>query len=322
MRPARVLALLGVAAFCHLTVIAQAADWPTAKAVRIIAPSTPGGAADMFGRMLADNLPAILGGRYYVENRNGGAGLVASAAAARAEPDGYTLVISGMAYQVVGPAANPNAGFDPMKDFTHIAYIGGPPTVFVVNPASGIHSLDALVERARHERTDYVAPGVGTISQMMMVYFAQKAGLKLQQIMTSGASQALLDVVAGNVNVGTMTWTTALPQIRAGKVIPLAVTSAARPADAPEVPTFKELGYDDLTTSAWFSLSGPAGLPNDITQKLNRAVIKVLDLPDVRSRLDRDSIETRAMTPEQFTAFMVSEIAKWGPIAKTVGPGN
>jgi len=162
--------------------------------------------------------------------------------------------------------------------------------------------------------------GVGTLGHLMMEYFARKAGIKVQQIMTSGAAQGMMDIVAGNVQVGTMTWTSALGQIRAHKVIPIALSSSARLAEAPDVPTFRELGYDDLTTASWFGFSGPARLPAGMPQRLNTAVLKILELPEVRARLERDSIERRAMSAEEFTAFVAGEIKKWGPLSKELMP--
>jgi tripartite-type tricarboxylate transporter receptor subunit TctC len=313
----RAVALVLVIA-CIGPVAAGAADWPT-RPVRIIAPSTPGGAADMFARLLCDHLGETFRERCFVENRAGAGGLIGTAATAQAAPDGYTLTTSSTAYHVIAPVVSPNPGFDPIKDFTHIAYIGGPPNVFVVNPALGVRSLAELVALGRRgQAIDYVSPGVGTLGHLLAEFFARKTGIKLQQIMTKGASQAMLDLIAGNVNVGTMTWTSALSQIRAGTVIPIAVTSRARLKEFPDLPTFKELGYDDLSAVSWFALSGPAGLPSDITLRLNGAVARMLELPDVRSRLDRDAIETRAMSSEELTAFVASEIAKWAPVAKQV----
>jgi tripartite-type tricarboxylate transporter receptor subunit TctC len=307
---------------CAVPVTAGAADWPT-RPLRMIAPSTPGGAADMFARLVCDNLSEILRERCFVENRAGAGGLIGTAAAAQAAPDGYTLTTSGIAFHVIAPAISPNAGFDPLQDFTHVAYVGGPPNVFVVNPALGVRSLEQLIELGRRGRSiDYVSPGVGTLGHLIAEAFAQKAGIKLQQIMTKGASQGMLDLVSGNVNFGTMTWTTTLSQIRAGHLIPLAVSSRARLSEFPRVPTFKELGYEDLTAVTWFALSAPAGLPHDITQRLNTAVAKMLELPEVRRRLDRDAIETHVMTSEQFTQFVADEIEKWTPIARRIMPGK
>jgi tripartite-type tricarboxylate transporter receptor subunit TctC len=313
---ALVLAALG--AVCAGSVAASAADWPT-RPIRIIAPSTPGGAADMFGRLLCDHFSETFRERCFVENRAGAGGLIGTAATAQAAPDGYTLTTSSTAYHVIAPAVSANPGFDPIKDFTHIAYVGGPPNVFVVNPALGVRSLGDLVALGRRgPPIDYVSPGVGTLGHLLMESLAQKAGIKVQQIMTRGASQGLIDLVAGTVNVGTMTWTSALGQIRSGKLLPIAVSSSARLKEFPDLPTFKEQGYEELTAVSWFALSGPAGLPNDITLRLNAAVARMLELPEVRKRLDRDAIETRAMSPEEFTAFVAGEIDKWAPVAKRV----
>ena len=307
---------------CIQAVAASAAEWPT-RPIRIIAPSTPGGAADMFARLLCEQFSETLHERCFVENRAGAGGLIGTAATAQAAPDGYTLTTSSTAYHVIAPVVNPNPGFDPLKDFTHIAYIGGPPNVFVVNPALGVRSLAELVALGRRgQAIDYVSPGSGTLGQLLAEFFAQKAGIKLQPIMTKGASQGMMDLVSGNVNLGTMTWTSALGQIRSGKVVPIVVSSNARLAEFPDLPTFKDLGYDDLTAVSWFALSGPAGLPKDITQRLNATVASMLERPDVRKRLDRDFIETRVMSPEEFTQFVAGEIAKWTPVAKRVMQGN
>jgi tripartite-type tricarboxylate transporter receptor subunit TctC len=307
---------------CIQAVAASAAEWPT-RPIRIIAPSTPGGAADMFARLLCEQFSETLHERCFVENRAGAGGLIGTAATAQAAPDGYTLTTSSTAYHVIAPVVNPNPGFDPLKDFTHIAYIGGPPNVFVVNPALGVRSLADLVALGRRGQTiDYVSPGSGTLGQLLAEFFAQKAGIKLQPIMTKGASQGMMDLVSGNVNLGTMTWTSALGQIRSGKVVPIVVSSNSRLAEFPDLPTFKDLGYNDLTAVSWFALSGPAGLPKDITQRLNATVATMLERPDVRKRLDRDSVETRVMSPEEFTQFVASEIAKWTPVAKRVMQAN
>src|SRR5215468_3975731 len=228
-----------LALICCGLVPALAADWP-ARPIRIIAPSTPGGAADMFGRLLCEHFSDKFHERCFVENRAGAGGLIGTAATAQAAPDGYTLTTSSTAYHVIAPAVSANPGYDPMKDFTHIAYIGGPPNVFVANPALGVRSLaDLVVLGKRGGPIDYVSPGVGTLGHLLAESFAQKSGIKLQQIMTRGASQGLMDLVSGTVNLGTMTWTSALSQIRAGKVVPIAVTSSAWLAEFPDLMTFK-----------------------------------------------------------------------------------
>src|SRR5262252_2323589 len=173
--PCRLAAMLAFAVVGSAIGPASAADWPT-RPLRIIAPSTPGGAADMFARLLCDHFSEALHERCFVENRAGAGGLIGTAAAAQAVPDGYTLTTSGIAFHVIAPAVSSNPGFDPMKDFTHIAYVGGPPNVFVVNPALGVRSLADLAALGRRgEVIDCVSPGVGTLGHLLMESFAQKA---------------------------------------------------------------------------------------------------------------------------------------------------
>ncbi len=301
---------------------AHAVDWPT-RPVRIVAPSTPGGAADLFGRLVADNLTVQLKQRFYVDNRAGGGGLIGAAFVAHAEPDGYTFVTSSIAYHAIEPAASANPGFDPMRDATHIAYIGGPPNVFLVSPKLGVRTLPELVALAKQRSLDFVSPGLGTLGHLLVEEFAHRAGVKLQHIPHKGSAQAMLDLLAGNVLFGTMTWSSAIGQIRAGKVIPIAVSSRHRVAEYPDVPTLAESGYPDLVANTWYAISGPAGVPDEIVAKLNHAVADVLALPEVKKRLDDDAIEREPMTPAQVSAFFASEIARWGPIAKKyVKPGR
>jgi tripartite-type tricarboxylate transporter receptor subunit TctC len=297
---------------------APAADWPT-RPIRIIAPSTPGGAADTFARLLAEFLPPLLHQPLIVDNRAGGGGLIGAAAAAHAEPDGYTLVTASVAYHAIAPAVSPNPGFDPIRDFTHIAFLGGPPNVFLVHPALGVHSLKELIARARSGRAiDYVSPGVGTLGHLLVEYFAQKAGITVQHIPHKGSSQAMIDLIAGNVLIGSMTWSSAVAQIRAGNVIPITVSSNVRIAEFPNVPTLREEGFDDLVALTWYALSGPAGLPDDVVQKLNHAVNAAWATPALMRRLADDAIVAEPMSPQAVTAFVASEVRKWGPISRQV----
>ena len=208
--------------------------------------------------------------------------MIGAVAAARAEPDGYTFVTSSIAYHVIAPAVSANPGFHPMREATHVAFIGGSPTVFVVHPKAGMQSIKDLVEQAaKNSPFAFVSPGVGTLGHLMAEYFAQKAAIKLQHIPHKGASEAMLDLIAGNVSFGTMSFSSAQSQIRAGNVIAIAVTGEARIPEYPDLPTLQELGFPDLVATTWFGLSGPAGVPGDIVQKLNEAVRGILDRPEV-----------------------------------------
>jgi tripartite-type tricarboxylate transporter receptor subunit TctC len=307
--------LVGLASF--FPAVAPAQDWPS-RPVRIVAPFAPGGSADTLGRTVAEQLSESLRQQFFVENRGGAGGLVGSAAVAATAPDGYNFVISGIASHVIAPATNPNAGFDPIRDFSHIAYLGGPPIAFVVHPSLGVKSLKELLDLAKTNKDGmgYVSPGPGTLGNLVAEYWARKENVKLDHIPYKGASQAVTDLIAGHVKVGSMTFTTASAHIRSKAVVPIAVSSANRLAEFPDVPTFKELGYPDLVATTWFSFSGPAKLPNDLVQKLNQSIISALDTPQVRKRLEFDAMETEKKSPEEFTRFVEAEIAKWGPIAK------
>jgi tripartite-type tricarboxylate transporter receptor subunit TctC len=310
------LAALAVLAVATAPAV-HAAEWPV-RPIRIIAPSTPGGAADTFARLLAEFLPPLLHQPLIVDNRAGGGGLIGAAAAAHAEPDGYTLVTASVAYHAIAPAVSPNPGFDPLRDFTHIAFLGGPPNTFVVHPSLGVKSVGELVALARGRPLNYVSPGVGTLGHLLVEDFAREAGIAMLHIPHKGSAQAMMDLVAGTVPVGSMTWTSAAGQVRAGKVLPIAVSSGARIAAIPDVPTLREEGYDDLVALTWFALSGPAGLPDDIVAKLNQAVNTAWATPALQRRLADDAIVAQPMSPAAVTAFVASEVRKWGPISRRV----
>jgi tripartite-type tricarboxylate transporter receptor subunit TctC len=299
---------------------ANAADWP-AKPVRIIVPFAAGGAADTLGRLYADALSKAFGKQFYVENRVGAGGQIAAEATARAEPDGYTLMVTGIP-QVIGPALNKNVGYDLMRDFTHIAYFGGAPNVFVVHPEFGVTSLKDFLARARSDASgiEYVSAGVGTTGNMVAEVLAAREHIKLIHIAYKGGSNAILDLIAGHVKVGMLSYSSIGEHIRTGKVIALAVTSEARVPYLKDVPTFKEAGLPELVATTWFSLSAPAGTPPDVVERINREVVKAMRLPQIRRQAEQDAVETKAMTPAQTTQYIQSEIDKWQPIlTKMVG---
>jgi len=302
------------------TSTAPAAEWPT-RPIRIIAPSTPGGAADTFARLLAEYLSPVLHQPLIIDNRAGGGGLIGAAAAAHAEPDGYTLVTASVAYLAIAPAVSPNPGFDPTRDFTHIAFLGGPPNVFLVHPALGVNSLKELIALGQSGRAvDYVSPGVGTLGHLLVESFAQKAGIPMQHIPHKGSSQAMIDLIAGNVMIGSMTWSSAVGQVRARTVVPIAVSSRARVLEFPDVPTLQEAGFD-LVALTWYALSGPAGMSDEVVQKLNHAVNAAWATPTLKRRLADDAIISEPMSPQAVTIFVTSEVRKWAPIAKRVVAG-
>jgi len=289
------------------------ADWPD-KPIRIVVTFAPGGAADIWARIIAEHLSTALKQSVVVENRGGGGGIVAATQVARADPDGYTILMGGLAPQILAPAIAGNAGFDALRDFTHIAYVGGPPITLVVPPSSEFRSVDDMIAAAKADKlSGYASSGVGTLGHLVVEYVAKHHDLKLTHIPYNTA--AFADIIAGRVPMGSFTWGAALGQVQSGTLRALAVTTEARRPEATSVPTFKELGYD-LVASTWFSFSGPKGLPKEIVQRLNEATIRILELPEVKKRVIQDAFDPKPLTPEQLLAFMEAETARWTPIAQ------
>jgi tripartite-type tricarboxylate transporter receptor subunit TctC len=293
--------------------------WPS-KPVRIVVPFAPGGTADTLGRLVAQKLTERLKENFIIENRGGAGGVIGSELVARAEPDGYTLVVSGVASHCIAPALR-KISFDPLRDFTHIALFGGPPGVLVINPSLPVQDLKQFIAYAKNEagKLAYGSPGNGTQGHLIAEQLKQVTGIRMTHVPYKGASLAVADLIAGHVPVTSTTLTTAATQIKAGKARALAVSSAKRVPEFPDIPTFAELGYPELTAAIWFSLSGPAGMPADIVNRLNAEVRRILQLPDVRDRLKPEGIEPGDLDPQQFTAFVAAELKRWAPVVSASG---
>ena len=321
MKRAKAITLAASAALLlsHHAAQAQSSDWPN-KPVRVIVAYAAGGANDLLGRVFAEQLSKTFGQNFFVENRTGGSGLIGTEAVARAAPDGYTLQISGMPSHVLAPAMNKNVTFDPIKDFTHIAYLGGPSNVFVVHELLGVSTFKELLVLMKREAggVQYVSPAIGAVGNLVAEYVADKEHVKLVHVVYRGGGAAIGDLVAGHVKVGSMTISTTKPHILSGKLKALAISSAQRLPDFPDLPTLVELGYPELVVTTWYSLAGPAGLSRDIVDKLNAAVNKAMELPEVKKHLDSGMVETKAMTPAEATAFMQNEVNKWAPVARRI----
>ncbi|MFM9969583.1 MAG: Bug family tripartite tricarboxylate transporter substrate binding protein [Burkholderiales bacterium] len=290
------------------------------KPVRVIVPFAPGGASDGLARIVGDKLGRALGQSFVIENRAGVGGMLGSDLVAKAPPDGYMLVISGIASHVVAPAMG-SAPFDPMKSFSHIALIGGPPSGLMVHPGVPARNIAELVAYSKSlpNGLSYGSAGHATHSHMMSELFRVRTGANMVHIPYKGAGPAVADVVAGHL-AATFTGTVAVAQVRAGRTRMLAVTSEKRMSEVPDVPTFAEVGLRELTTATWFGLSGPAAMPRDIVVRLNSEVRNAMNLPDVREKLGPDGIEPNNLDADAYTAFVRAEIEKWGPVARTLGP--
>jgi len=306
---------------CAVWASAAAAQvWPS-KPVRLIVPFAPGGSADTLGRLVAQKLSESFKQTFVVENRGGAGGVIGSELAAKAPADGYTLLVSGVASHCIAPALSKEFPFDPLRDFTHIALFGGPPGVLVVHPGVAAKDLREFVAllKAQPGRISYGSPGNGTQGHLLGEQLKQVAGIDMTHVPYKGAGPAVADMIAGHVSAGSTTLSTAATQIRAGKLRALAVSSSRRLADFPDVPTYAELGYPELTATIWFSLSGPAGVPRDIVNRLNSEVRRILQQADVRERLRPEGVEIGDLDPQAFSAYVAAELKRWAPVVRAAG---
>jgi tripartite-type tricarboxylate transporter receptor subunit TctC len=317
MRRLQAIVILAAALLGASPVGAQ--DWPT-RNVRIIVPFAPGGAADTAARLYSDALSQAFGKQFVIENRPGGGGIPVAEVMTRTEPDGYTLMVSGIPIIVVGPAMNKNVGYDPMRDLTHIAYFGGTPNMLATHRSLGIKTYAEFLAYARKQPggTDYVSAGFGTMGNWNAEYLATLENIKLNHIAYKGGSQAIVDLIAGHVKASVLTWTAIDQHVRAGTLDALAVTSANRLAYLPDTPTFRELGHKDFVSLTWFSLSGPPKLSRDIVEKINGVIVKATNRPEIRKTIERDAIETMPFTPDELNKFAQAEIDRWSPLIRRI----
>src|SRR5260221_4272327 len=277
------------------------------KPGRLVVPVAAGGAADTMGRLHAEALTAAFGKQFYVENRVGGGGLVGTEAVARAEADGLTLMVSGIPTHVLGPAMNKNVGFDPMHDFTHIAYFGGTPNVLVAHPSLGVTTYRDFLAFARDgDGIEYVSAGFGTMGNWIAEFLAAKEKVKLVHVGYKGGAQAVLDLVAGHVKVGMLTWSIVAEHVRAGRLVALATTSAQRLPYRADVPTLRELGHAEFVATTWYSLSGPAGLAPPVVESAHPAGGKAFERPPKKRPNEQEALESTGMTSSEGTRFMHS----------------
>lgn len=310
------LALSGVCApAAHAT-----EPWP-AKPITLIVPFPPGGTTDVTGRILARALTTQLGQTVIVENRAGASGNIGSAVVARAKPDGYTLLMSGVGTHAANAALYDAMPYDPIKDFTHISSITSSPNVIAVNPEFPATTLAELVSLLRKspDKFNYASPGAGSSGNLAFELLKQRADLKVQHIPYKGASQAVTDVIGGQVPILVMVADTLEPHVRAGKLRVLASTGAQRSLLFPGLPTVAESGYPDFDAVSWTGLSAPAGLPDAIRDRLSEATRAALTDPDVIKPLKATGNAVTLRSPQDFTAFIASEVQKWAAVAKTAG---
>jgi len=297
-----------------------AADYPS-KSVRLVVPFPPGGTLDILARGLAPDLATHLGQQIVIENRPGANGVIGYDLVARAPADGYTLLIGGGSGIAVHPALLPKLPYDPVRAFAPVSMLASFPSVLIANPsfpASSIRELIALA-KATPGKLSYGSPGTGNINHLVGESFKSLAGVDLVHVPYKGAALVITDVIAGHVPIGFVLLPGALPQVRAGKLKALAVTTNQRVAAAPNLPTMAEAGVPGLDLVDWAGILVPAGTPNEVISRLNQDISKVVRSTEVRQRWIDQGLEPRATTSDELAAAIKSDIDKWGKIVRDAG---
>ncbi len=312
MKSIRVFSLL-ILAFAAQAAFGQA--YP-AKPVRLVVPFPPGGTGDLLGRLAAKEMQASLGQPVVVENRAGAGGAIGSEAVVRSEPDGYMLVLSNIASQAIGPAVNSKMPYDPVKNFTHIGLIAAVPSGIVVATSGPYASLQALLDKARSGPgvVRFGSNGNGTSSHVKLEILKRVAKADITHVPYKGSAPATADLLGGQID-GLIA---AVPDVgRNERLRMLAVTTEVRAARWPNVPTVGELGLAPLTASNWFGISGPAGIPAPVADRLNAALVAALNTPELAERLRDLGAEPNRMNRGQYTAMIVADVARWADIVRT-----
>jgi tripartite-type tricarboxylate transporter receptor subunit TctC len=316
------LARLGLALVLGVSATGEAAaqGYPT-KAIRIVAPSTPGDAPDVIARLLAEKLSIALGQQVIVDNRPGAGGVVGSEVVAKAAPDGYTLIMGNAGSHGINAAVYSKLPYDIQRDFAPVSLIAVAPNIFVVNPQLPVTTMPEFIAyaKARPGQLAYASGGNGSSSHMSMELLKSMAGIDLIHVPYKGSSPALTDVVAGQDAVMSVNMPPAVPLVKAGKLRALAVTTRTRSPLMPDVPTVAESGLPGYETVAWFGVLAPAGTPKEIVNHLSVEIAKIARSPEMRERLTSLGAEPVASTPDEFAAVIARDIAKWTALSKSVG---
>ena len=301
------------------TFAASAQDWPN-RPVRIVSAFAAGGAADIVARTVADHLSNVFKQQFIVEARPGASGTLAVQSVVSAPPDGYNFVVTTSTLLVLLPASKPKLGYDPVKSLTNIAYIAGTPIVLSVSGKSSVKTLKDFIAEAKSSAKPltYSSSGLGSSGHLVAEVLAQQAGIKIEHVPYKGGSQGLTDLIGGHIGFGAQTLPSTAQYMKSGTLTAIAHSAKDRVAEFPQVPTLKEEGYDIVSTT-WYSLSGPAGLPDDIVQKLNRAVAEGMKTPEAQQRLKQNGLIDEAMSVAAFRTFIDSETARWKPVVEQAG---
>jgi tripartite-type tricarboxylate transporter receptor subunit TctC len=318
--PRLVAALWLTAAVAVLPQSARADDYPS-RPITLIVPFPPGGSTTVMARNVADKMSTALGQQIVVENRGGAGGTLATRFAAKATPDGYTILLSYTGTFSIAPTAYADPGYDPRKDFTPIGMIGAAPNLLVVTTSLPVHSLAELIKYAKAQTSpmQYGSPGVGTVNHLAGEMLAIDIGVPMQHIPYKGNGPALGDLIGGHIPMMFMPIPAALGNVKAGTLRALAISSAKRSDVLPDLPTLIEAGLPGFEVALRYGLAAPAGTPKPIIDRLNKELNAALADPEVQKRLANEGADALPGTPEAYAADIDREEKKWGALVRKLG---
>jgi tripartite-type tricarboxylate transporter receptor subunit TctC len=306
-------------AVLFIAVANAAAQTYPAKPVKLIVPFPPGGNTDIVGRLIADKLSTSLGQQVYVENRGGAGGTIGAEAAARSPNDGYTLFFSTTGTLASAPSMQPGLRYDPVKDFAPIGTLANAPVVALVRADVPAKSLRELIQLAKTTPLKFGSAGTGHFVHIAGEMFKAAAGVDMLHVPYKGVNPALVDLLAGRIDVMFDAPAQYEPHIRSGKVRALAVAAPRRLSRLPDVPTTAEAGLPGYVLASWFGLAAPAGTPAEVIRRLNAGVQKALAAPDVIETMAKLGLEPGGGTPQQYAAMIVDDLAQWRAAVKAAG---
>ena len=291
------------------------------KPVRLIVPFAPAGSTDVTARIVAQKLTDAWKQQVIVDNRAGAGGNIGAEAVAKAAPDGYTLLLATTGVMAINHRLYRTLPFDALRDFAPVTQIGALPLILIVHPSLPVKSVKELVgiAKARPGQLSYASSGVGSATHMTTELFRMMAGVDIVHIPYKGSGQAMADLIGGQVVLAFDQITSSLPQVEAGKLRALAVTSAKRFPSVPQLPSVAEAGIPGYESVSWNGIAAPAATPKDVVVRIQAEVARALQSPDIKDRFFKDGIEPVASTPEQFLAHIRSERVKWEKVVDTAG---
>ncbi|HEY4253057.1 MAG TPA: tripartite tricarboxylate transporter substrate binding protein [Roseomonas sp.] len=312
-------AAFGLGAALARPAAAQGEAWP-ARPVRIVVPFTPGGASDIFARLVSQKLGPEFGQPFVVENRPGAAANLGADYVARAAPDAYTLLLLSTVH-AINPSLYRNLGYDPVRSFAPVSMIAATAQVIVVHPSLPVRSLPELIAHARAnpDRLNYSTVGAGSQPHLATALFCSRTGIRMTHVPYRGAAEAMTAILANEVAVTFATSPSAVPHVRAGALRALAVTSAHRIAALPDVPTAAEAGVPDFEVLGWNGLVAPAGAPEPLLTRLNAAVVKLMGEDGLRRTVLDQGAEPWTTTPREFGAYIEAERNRWAEVVRAAG---